>query len=72
MVGPGCSNRAMFENRVHAFMLNERHINPFGARKSWLTEGVIAPLTLMSTMYWLHLVVGFNACDVHDALAIDT
>jgi hypothetical protein len=53
-------------------MVNERHINPFGARKSWLTEGVIAPLTLGSTTCWLHLVVGFNACDVHDVLATDT
>jgi hypothetical protein len=53
-------------------MVNERYINPFGARKSWLTEGVIAPLTLMSTMSWLPLVVGFNACDVYDVLATDT
>ena len=59
MVGPGCSHRAIFGNRVHAFMLNERHINPFGAHKSWLTGGVIALLTLVSTMCWLHLVQRF-------------
>ena len=72
MVGPGYSNRAIFWSRVHSAMLNERHIDPCGPRKSWLTEGVIAPLTLVSTMCWLPLVVGFNACDVYDALATDS
>ena len=52
-------------------MLNERRIDPFGAHKSWLTGDVIALLTLVSTMCWLHLVVSFSACDVHDVLATD-
>jgi hypothetical protein len=52
-------------------MLNECRIDPFGAHKSWLTGGVIALLTLVSTMCWLHLVVSFSACDVYDVLATD-
>jgi hypothetical protein len=31
-------------------MVNERHIDPFEARKSWLIEGIIALLSIMSTM----------------------
>jgi hypothetical protein len=53
-------------------MLNVRHIDPFEAHKSWLTGGAITSLTLVSTMCWLHLVVGFSTCDVHDVLATDT
>jgi len=52
--------------------VNERRLEPFIAHNLWLLGGIIASLTLMSTMRWLHLVVGFNACDVHDALATDT
>jgi hypothetical protein len=43
MVGPGHSNRANFWNRVHSLMLNERRRDPFGAHKSWLPGGDIAP-----------------------------
>lgn len=57
---------------MQSLMLNEHLIDPFGAHKSWLPGGVIAPLSLMSTMSWLRLVVGFNACDVYDVLATDT
>ena len=53
-------------------MLNEHRLDPFGAHKSSLTGGVIALLTLVSTMYWLHLVVGFSPCDVYDVLATDS
>jgi hypothetical protein len=53
-------------------MVNERYIDPFGAHTSWLTGGVIALLTLVSTMCWPHLVVGLSACDVYDVLATDT
>jgi hypothetical protein len=53
-------------------MLNARYINPFGAHKSWLTGGFIMPLTLVSTMSWMPLVVGFNACNVYDVLATDS
>jgi len=52
-------------------MLNEHRIDPFGAHKSWLAEGIVASLTVVSTMCWLHLVVGFSACGVYDVLAID-
>jgi hypothetical protein len=52
-------------------MVNERYIDPFGAHTSWLTGGVIALLTLVSTMCWPHLVVGLSACDVYDVLATD-
>ena len=72
MVGAACSHRAIFWNRVPSWMLNERRIDPFGAHKSWLTGGVITLLTLVSTMCWPHLVVGFSACDVYDVLATDT
>ena len=72
IVTPYHSNRAIFETERRTTMLNERRIDPFRAHKSWLTGGVIAPLTLVSTMCWLHLVVGFNACDVYDVLATDT
>ena len=71
MVKPACSNRAIFGNRVHAFMLNERRLDPFEAHKSWLPGGVIASLSLMSTMSRLPLVVGLNACDVYDVLTTD-
>ena len=52
-------------------MLNERHIDPFGAHQSWLTGGGIALQTLGATICWLHLVVGLSACDVYDVLATD-
>ena len=72
MVTPYRSNRAIFETELRSTMLNERRIDPFGAHTSSLTGGVIALLTLVSTMCWLHLVVGFSACDVYDVLATDT
>jgi len=72
MVAPYRFNRAIFETERRLTMLNERRIDPFGAHKSWLTGDVIALLTLVSTMCWLHLVVSFSACDVHDVLATDT
>lgn len=72
MVEPYRSNRAIFETERRLTMLNERRIDPCGAHTSWLTGGVIALLTLVSTMCWLHLVVGFSACDVYDVLATDT
>lgn len=72
MVEPYRSNCAIFETERRSTMLNECRIDPFGAHKSWLTGGAIAFLTLVSTMCWLHLVVGFSACDVYDVLATDT
>jgi hypothetical protein len=39
-----------FVTELHSAMLNERSIEPFQAHNAWLTEGVIAPLSLMSTM----------------------
>ena len=71
MVEPYRSNRAIFETERRSTMSNERRIDPFGAHKPLLTGVVIALLTLVSTMCWLHLVVGFSACDVYDVLAID-
>jgi hypothetical protein len=71
MLGAACSHCAIFWNRVHSAMVNERYIDPFGAHTSWLTGGVIALLTLVSTMCWPHLVVGLSACDVYDVLATD-
>jgi hypothetical protein len=50
MVGPGHSNRAIFETELRSAMLNERRIDPFGAHNSWLTGGVIDHLSLLSTM----------------------
>jgi hypothetical protein len=50
MVRPGCSNRAIFGNRVPAFILHECRIDPFKAHKFWLSGGVIVPLSLVSMM----------------------
>ena len=72
MVGPGHSNRAIFETELRSPMLNERRTDPFGAHKSWLAGRIVASLTLVSTMCWLHLVVVLSACDVYDVLATDT
>jgi hypothetical protein len=49
-MGAVCSHRAIFWNRVHSLMLNERRIDPFEAHKSWLPRGVSALLSLVSTM----------------------
>lgn len=72
MVTPYRSNHAIFETGRRSTMLNEHRLDPFGAHKSSLTGGVIALLTLVSTMCWLHLVVGFSPCDVYDVLATDS
>jgi hypothetical protein len=50
MGGAACSQRAIFRNRVHSLMGNERRIDPFEAHKSWLPGRVIALLSLVSTM----------------------
>jgi len=71
-MGAACSHRVICCNRVHVLMLNEHCIDPFEAHQSWLPGGVIAPLSRVSTMSWLRLVVGPNTCDVHDVLTTDT